>query len=100
VSHINSEKQLRVQSFYTQSTRNSACNSSLGIRRIFILYQMVRAMGIARLFACKVQTHYAQFEAEELDAVIRLPVRCTQTGATTHRQAQTGQNLEVLGYGE
>jgi len=32
----------------------------------------------------------AQAGAEELDATIRLPVRRTQTG----------QNLEVLGYGE
>jgi len=81
VSHIDSGKQLRVQSPCTQSTRNSTCNLRLGERCIYLICQSVRLMNFARLFACKAQTNNAQFKDEELDVTIR-------------------QNLEVLGYGE
>jgi len=84
-------KRLRVQRPYTQFTRNSTRNPQPGIALIPLIFREFREGNIARLLACKTQANMTEAETEELDAAIRLPVR----GRT-----QTGQNLEVLGYGE
>ena len=85
-------KQLRVQGCYTQFTRNSTCNSGIGDFSNAMVCQWVKRIGIARVFACKAPANNTQFEAEELDAIIRRNLPACRGGH--------GAGREVLGYGE